>query len=409
MFITLAYKSLKNRKGSVLLSLLAMMVSTVVLLGVEHIRGQAKESFANTVSGVDLIVGSRTSSLNLLLYSVFRVGAATNNIDWESYQHIAAHSKIDWAVPITLGDSHRGYPVMGTTDDYFDYFKYGNAHALAFTQGRPFNALFDVVVGAEVARQLGYQLGDKLVLAHGVAETSFTLHENQPFTVVGILAATGTPIDQTLHISLQGIETVHAKEHEVVHAAQQTPASAEQHFQPKQVTAVLLGLKSRLSTFTVQRSINEYNKEPLIAILPGVALTELWQIMGILEDTLRLVSMLILISALLGLSAMLLASLREREYEIQLLRAIGASPLYLFSLIQIEALLISATGFAAGCALLTGGLLMAQDSIAAQFGVHISASVFSQHTVLILLLILIATAVVASIPSFHAYRNAKHL
>ncbi len=154
MFLTLAYKSLKNRRGSVLLTLLAMTVSIVVLLGVEHIRSQAKESFANTVSGVDLIVGARTGSLNLLLYSVFRVGAATNNIGWESYQHIADNPKIDWAVPISLGDSHQGYRVMGTTRDYFEYFQYGKSHALAFTQGQPFESLFDVVLGAEVTQRL---------------------------------------------------------------------------------------------------------------------------------------------------------------------------------------------------------------------------------------------------------------
>ena len=117
MFFRLAYKSLLDRKGSVLLTLLAISVSIFVLLGIEHIRHQAKESFGNTVSGTDLIVGARTGNLNLLLYSVFRIGNATNNIRWETYEEIASNPSVEWTIPISLGDSHRGYRVMGTSAD----------------------------------------------------------------------------------------------------------------------------------------------------------------------------------------------------------------------------------------------------------------------------------------------------
>jgi len=108
MFFRLAYKSLLNRKGSAILTLMAMTVSVFVLIAVEHIRYQAKESFSNTVSGVDLIVGARTGSLNLLLYSVFRIGTPTNNISWSTYEKIASSKNVKWAIPIALGDSHKG-------------------------------------------------------------------------------------------------------------------------------------------------------------------------------------------------------------------------------------------------------------------------------------------------------------
>jgi putative ABC transport system permease protein len=181
MFFRLASKSLLNRKGSVLLTILAMSVSIFVLLGVEHIRTQTKESFNSTVSGVDLIVGARTGSLNLLLYSVFRIGSPTNNIDWETYQTIAKNSKVAWAIPISLGDSHKGYRVMGTSTDYFEYFSYGNRRQLDFAKGKPFSDLFDIVLGSEVANKLDYSLGDKIVLAHGLGKTSFSLHDDRPF------------------------------------------------------------------------------------------------------------------------------------------------------------------------------------------------------------------------------------
>ena len=147
MFLKLALKSLLNRKGSVVLTIMAMTVSVFVLLAVEHVRSQARENFAKTVSGVDLIVGARTGSLNLLLYSVFHIGSPTNNISWDAFEEIASNPQVKWAVPITLGDSHKGYRVMGTTKDYFEFFSYGNRHNLKFAQGGEFNQVFDVVLG----------------------------------------------------------------------------------------------------------------------------------------------------------------------------------------------------------------------------------------------------------------------
>ena len=416
MFIKIAVNSLRNRKGSVVLTLLAMAVSIFVLLGVEHIRHQVKESFANTVSGVDLIVGARTGSLNLLLYSVFKVGSPTNNISWPVFEDIASRSDVKWAIPLSLGDSHKGYRVLGTTQAYFQHFSYGKQHKLRFAQGTVFTRVFDVVLGSEVAKKLGYNLGDKLVLAHGIANTSFSLHDDRPFTVVGILNPTGTPVDQTLHVSLQGIEAIHIdwRRGVKIPGSSITPEQLEQagfnnQLQPKSITAMMLGLKSRMITFRVQRDINNYSSEPLLAILPGVALSELWQMMAILEDTLRLVSLLVLIAALFGLSAMLLASIRERNREIQLLRVIGAPPSFLFLLIELEALLISVGGILLGTGMLTICLVVARDFLAVQFGLHMDIMVISADSFYLLLAIVTLTIFAAVIPSLYAYRGAKSL
>ena len=408
MFVRLASKSLINRKGSVLLTIMAMSVSIFVLLGVEHIRSQSKQSFNSTVSGVDLIVGARTGSLNLLLYSVFRLGSPTNNIDWETYQNISDDPKVAWSIPISLGDSHKGFRVMGTTTDYFKYFSYGKKRQLTFSQGKSFENIFDVVLGSQVAKKLGYQLSDKIVLAHGLGQTSFSLHSNSPFEVTGILSATGTPIDQTVHVSLQGLEAVHTDLQKVIKT--HGSALATQHLselQPKSITAFMLGLTSRMATFGVQRNINNYRKDPLTAILPGVALAELWQMIGLLENTLRLISGLILISALLGLSAMMLASIKEREREIHLLRVIGAPAFFLFLLIQLEALLISFMSMLIGTASLYFSLLMARDLLSSEFGLHIGLNILSYNNILFLLLVASATIVVSTIPSFTAYKSAN--
>jgi putative ABC transport system permease protein len=410
MFFRLAVKSLLNRKGSVMLTVLAMAVSIFVLLGVEHIRGQSKQSFNSTVSGVDLIVGARTGSMNLLLYSVFRMGSPTNNIDWQTYQNISANPKVAWVIPISLGDSHKGFRVMGTTTDYFTYFSYGNKRQLNFSQGKPFEQVFDVVLGAQVAKKLNYTLGENIILAHGLGKTSFSMHDQSPFKVVGILGPTGTPVDQTVHVSLQGIEAVHIDWQQIANMS----GGAVSHKQiqalelePKNITAFMLGLTSRMATFRVQRDINNYSNEPLTAILPGVALAELWQMMGLLENTLRLISGLILVAALLGLSAMMLASIREREHEIHLLRVIGAPPWFLFLLVELEALLVSFVSMLVGITGLYLSLLIAGDVLSTDFGLHIGLHILSFNNLLFLLLVAGSTLIAAAIPSFAAYKSAS--
>ncbi|MEH6357834.1 MAG: ABC transporter permease [Pseudomonadales bacterium] len=412
MLIKIAFKSLLNRKVTLSLTVLSIAVSVMLLLGVEHVRKEAKESFGRTVSGVDLIVGARTSQLNLLLYSVFHIGNATNNISWPSYQRLAANPKVAWSIPLSLGDSHRGYRVMGTSDDYFKYFRYGSKQLLGFVKGKPFEGVFDVVLGYEVAQQLRYQLGQKIVLAHGLGKSSFTKHDDKPFRVVGILKPTGTPVDQTLHVSLAGIEAIHLGWQNGV----KTPGlelSAEQALQhdlrPKTVTAFMLGLKSKMATFQVQREINKFKKEPLMAILPGVALAELWQMMAGMEKLLLLISALVLIASLLGMSTMLLASMRERIAEMAVLRAVGASPWVIFLLIELEALLIASAGIVFAMLGLWIALVSSQDILSVRFGLFVSANLWSIETFNLFAVILGATFMMALIPAVGAYRSSLHV
>lgn len=391
MILTLASKSLINRKGSVLLTITALAVSLFVLLAVDHIRLQTKQSFASTLSGTDLIVGSRTSSINLLLYSVFRIGSPTANLSWDSYQYYKNHPKVAWTIPISLGDSHKGFRVMGTTQDFFLHYQYGNKKKVVFAEGKKFNDMPEVVLGADVAKQLQYAINDPIVLAHGIAATSFSIHDQHPFNIVGILEPTGTPIDQSLYVSLQGIEAIH-----------NNTASTTS------ITAFMVGLTSRMSTFTLQKNINQYSAEALTAILPGVALSELWHIVGSVEDILAVISYLVLLASLLGLSAMLLASIRERQQEIHLLRIIGAPPSYIFLIIELEAILIAL--ISTGCSLLalTSVLIAFQSTLTAELGLRLSANLFSMNNLLILGLVQIAAIIAAAIPAAMAYRSAKY-
>ncbi|GAB57887.1 ABC transporter permease [Rheinheimera nanhaiensis] len=409
MLMKLARLSLWNRRGTVLMTWLSLTISIALLLGIDHLRTEAKNSFTSTVSGTDLIVGARSGQLNLLLYSVFRIGNATANISWDSYQRLTKHPQVSWSIPVSLGDSHRGYRVMGTSTAYFEHYRYANAQPLTLAQGQQFNGVFETVLGAEVAAKLGYQLGEQIVLSHGVGAVSFSQHKDKPFTVVGILAPTGTPVDQTVHVSLEAIEAIHLdwQQGAPMPGRQLSAGQAlAQDLTPKSITAAMVGLKSRMATFTVQRQINEFKAEPLTAILPGVALAELWQMLSMVENLLLLISLLVLLAALVGMVTTLLASMKERQREMAILRATGAHPWYLFVLIQLEVLLITLLSMLTAALLLSGSLLLLQDSLAANYGLFIGLNIIKLTTLYWAAGILLLAMLLAVIPAVSAYRKA---
>jgi len=405
ILLRLALKSLRNRWITAVLTVLAAALSVALFLGVEKIRTGAKASFADTISGVDLIVGARSGGVQLLLYSVFRIGNATNNVTWESYQDIAALDAVDWAVPLSLGDSHRGFRVLGTTTEYFDRYRYRAGRSLAFREGRRFEGLFDAVLGADVAVALGYGLGDPIIVAHGIA--SFTEHDDKPFRVAGILAKTGTPVDRTVHVSLEAIEAIHidwqsgARDPSRLVTAE---AVRDMDLTPKAVTAAMLGMKSRLATFRVQRAINEYAEKPLLAILPGVALQELWDLVGVAETALTGVSAMVVAAALVGMATMIFASLNERRREMAILRAVGARPRTIMALLMTEAAILSAVGIVAGAALLYLALAIARPYVDAAFGLYLPLEPPALRELLSLAAIFGAGVAVSLLPALHAYR-----
>lgn len=386
---------------------MSIALSVALLLGVERLRTQARSSFANTLSGTDLIIGARTGPINLLLYSVFRIGDPTNNVRWASYQAIAAHPQIAWTVPLSLGDSHRGFRVLGTTPAYFEHYRYGRDQLLQWAEGRVFDEVFDAVLGAEVAHRLGYRLGQSIVIAHGASAVSFALHDDKPFRVVGILAHTGTPVDQTVHVSLAGIEAIHADWRDGA-PVPGLRLSAEQVRQldltPKTITAVLVGLKSKTAIFRMQREINEFAAEPLLAILPGLTLQQLWDVLGVAENALLVVSGLVVLVGLTVMLTALLTGLNERRREMAILRAVGARPGQIFTLMLGESLALTLCGAALGVLLLQGGLLLAGSALETRLGLAIADWPPSSHEWVLLAAVLGCGLLAGLFPAWRAYR-----
>ncbi len=404
----LAWKSLKNRKTTVILTIFTIAISVMLLMGVERIRTQVKNSFANTISNTDLIVGARSSQVNLLLYSIFRIGNATNNIDWQSYQEISNHKSVKWSIPISLGDSHRGFRVMGTNQDYFRFYQYGKKQPLKFNQGEPFSQLFDVVIGSDVAKKLNYKVGDKLVVAHGISDQSFTRHDNLPFVVSGILAPTGTPVDKTLHVSLAAIEAIHVGWQSGANLGNNPDSETllQQQFEPKEITAFIVGLNSKIQTFALQRYINNYSKEPLSAILPGIALHELWQMMSMAEQALLAISVFVVIAGLMGMLTSLLTSLQERRREMAILRSMGAQPKHIFSLLISETIFIICFGILVGTMGLYLSLAILQPIIQQYYGIIIELTPLNLYELKILMLVLISGFIIGIIPALQAYKHS---
>jgi putative ABC transport system permease protein len=405
MILRLALGSLLARALTVAMTVLAIALSVMLFLGVEKVRTGAKASFADTISGTDLIVGARTGSVQLLLYSVFRIGNATNNMTWESYQDIAARDAVDWIVPISLGDSHRQFRVMGTTSEFFQRYKYRSGQSLAVSDGKVMDDLFDATIGADVAETLGYNVGDPIVVAHGLA--SFSEHEDQPFRISGILEKTGTPVDRTVIVSLEAIEAIHVDWRSGAQIpGQSTPADVirQMELQPAAITAALVGVNGRLQVFGLQRAINDYGEEPLLAILPGVALQELWQIVGIAETALIAVSGMVIVTALIGMMATIFSSLNERRREMAIFRAMGARPRVIFAMLVLEAAVMAAIGALFGLILLYLGLYVAQPLIDSAFGLWIPIDPPTLREVWVLVGVILAGAIVSMVPAIRAYR-----
>ncbi|MGC4060259.1 MAG: ABC transporter permease [Aquabacterium sp.] len=405
--LSLAWASAWHRRFVLSITLVAVALSAFLLASIEQIRADVKEGFSQSVSGTDLIVGPRTGSTQLLLYSVFRIGQATNNMKWESVQALAAHRAVRWVVPISLGDSHRGYPVVATTTAYFNHYHYGEQQALVLAQGRRFDQLYDAVIGSEVARVLGYRIGTRLVLSHGDGALEGNDHTDKPFTVVGILAPTGTPVDRSVHISLEAMQALHV---DWMGGVRMPGFHVEDKdltpdvLRPREVTAVLVGLKSRAAVFAVQRWLSEYADEPLMAVLPGVALDELWQVVGVAEKALVAITSLVAVTSFAGLIATMLAGLNERRRELAILRAVGASPRSVLGLLLFEGASLSVLGVGLGWLVSWLALFACRDLAQARWGIHLSAGWPSESQCMLMLGVALAGLMSSLLPAWRAYR-----
>ena len=404
MLLKLTFNSLYARLLTVAMTVFAISLSLMLYMSVEKLRTSAYTSFTDTISQTDLIVGARTSSVQLLLYSVFRIGNATNNITWESYEDVINKKEVAWSVPISLGDSHKGFRVMGTNSEFFKRYKFRGGQSIELEQGTNLDDLYDVIIGAGVAEKLNYSVGTPLIVSHGLQ--SFSDHDDQPFRVSGILAKTGTPVDNTVIVSLEAIEAIHVDWSTGAKIPGQiTPVEEirQMDLSPKNITAALIGVNSKLQIFQLQRWINEYPEESLSSILPGVALQELWRIVGVVENLLLGISVTVIFTTLIGMTAIIFSSLNERRREMAIWRAMGASPKVVIGLLMLEALIISVMSIIVSTVMLFLTLYVLQPWIDNTYGILVNIETLAVKDIYIFMLFILSASLVSLIPAIRAY------
>jgi len=406
---SLAVRSLRNRALTSFLTVTSIALSVALLVGVENVRVGMRESFSGTISGTDLIVGARGGTTQLLLYSVFGLGSPTQNVSFQTYEKWANHPAVAWTIPYSLGDSHRGFRVIGTTDAFFEHFRYRQGTSLELASGERLNGVFDVVVGSEVAAGLGYSVGDNIVLAHGIGSTSFIEHDNLPFTIVGILARTSTPVDRAVYTSLEGIEALHVdwRQGAPPMPGMETPVEEvlAMDLTPTQVTSFLLGANSRVETLRLQREVNTDQEEALTAIIPGVTLAEMWRTVGYAEQGLVVVTVFVLLVGLLGMLVSLYTSLEARRREMAIFRAVGAGPGRILSLLVFESGLLATLGAILGVGLVYLLIVLAQAPVESRFGLFIPLRPLGGVEMIYLSGVVVAGFLIGLIPAWKAYRN----
>ncbi len=406
--LKLAFKSLRFRKFSLGLTIFSLATSIMLFIAVDMIRVQAKDNFVNSVSDIDLIVGSRSGAVQLLLYSIFHIGNATNNVSWETYNKITKHPRIAWSIPISLGDSHKGFRVIGTEKVFFEHYRINKNNALEFKLGDRFSSSFDAVIGANVAKQLSYKLNDEIILAHGMGNVSLNKHDNTPFTISGILKPTGSSIDDSVLISLTDLELMHVGwEHGIPNkqALDNIDLTSHKEIEPKSITAFLLKLKSKHDVFGMQRAINDYKKEPLLAILPGVTLLELWKVVSMVEKALLLISAFVIVTALLSMLAIILSNLNTRRHEIAILRSLGATPRGISLLMIIETELLILISILLAFLFIFVFITFIGPYMYSQFGIMIELMPPTNFQISLIIGVFVAGLLVSLIPAIRAYKN----
>ena len=453
---TLAFQSLLNRWLSCLLIILTLSFSISLFFTVSRIQESVKSSFQNTVSGVDSIIASRGGDLQILLNSVFLIGVPNSTIKWNTYEDVTNMKAVNWAVPISLGDSHKGYRVIGTNNNYFKNMKYSSGKNIEFMEGKAFNNVFDVVIGSLVANKLNYKINSEISVSHGLGQTgqkhTFKKgiesnydeqeehsdhkehsdqeehgehndhedhedheehsdheghdNENIGFKVTGILKSTGTPIDSAVYISLAGYEAMHSGwigNQKVIDVS--IDQILEKKLQPKSLSAIFVSLKNRTQIFQFQRDILNFKKEAISSVMPGITLSRLWMLTGNVDKAFKIITLFIIVIALLGMVAMTIAGLNSRRREMAILRSVGASPSNIVSLLLVESIIISIASCIIGYVIMIVIFYLGKDYLQNNYGIFIDGFSIKNYDLQIIISIIFASLIATLVPAIQIYKN----
>lgn len=347
--IKLSWKNLAHKPLNTFLSLLLFGLGVGLVIFLFLLQAQVQEKFDKNLAGIDLVIGAKGSPLQLILCNMYHVDSPTGNISLADAAPFMrpGHPLIGRAVPLSLGDNYKGYRVVGTTHEFVDLYQAKPG------EGRLWEAPMEVTLGANVARELGLKVGDSFQSAHGLINDETLEHSDaDAFQVVGVLKPSGSVIDQLILTLAESIWQVHGKHHGEAANGQEGEEEPEPD---REITSLLLQFKARnYQTLNLARTINENTN--LQAASPAIELNRIYSQLGVGMDALQVLAYVIVWVSALSIFISLFSSLRERRYELSLMRVMGASRRKLFSLIVLEGILLATLGFALGFVLSHGSM-----------------------------------------------------
>ena len=370
--LSLSLRNILHRPLQSLLSLLLLALGVGLISSVLSVQQQVEGQLEKNLKGIDMVVGAKGSPLQLILSAVLQIDNPTGNIPLSEANRIRRHPLVKYSIPLSYGDSYQGYRIVGTDTSYI------SLHGAALYEGELWDEGMEVVAGAEAARSLELSIGDTFLSTHGLGDSG-PAHDHQAFTIVGILDWSGSVADRLLLTSTQSVWDIHAKpppeehsdkghdheergheghEHEEHdHKEHEEHAHGEEHREEgREITALLVKFKSPAGAIMLPRAINE--NTPMQAAVPSYQVNRLLDLLGVGVDALGALALLIMLVSGISVFISLYNALKERLYELALMRTYGASPRQLFRLLLFEGLLLSGLGFILGILLSRLGLLL---------------------------------------------------
>jgi len=354
MKLGLFYQASRNLRAKPLqtalsLALLAFGVGMVSLMLLTE--KQVNDAFERNIKDIDLVLGAKGSPLQLILANVYHIDAPTGNILQSEAEKVLKHPYIASGIPLAYGDNHEGYRIVGTEHSYVDHY------GATLSEGKLWDAAFEVTLGARVAENLGMGLGDTFYSAHGLTDQT-DIHTDKTFTVVGVLEPSGSVVDQLILTPMESIWNVHAHEGEVV-----DPATRE-------ITAMLLKKRNPLAVLTIPNVLRETNMQ---VALPAIEVNRMTQQFGLGTSALRAIAMLIMALSFASIFISVLDNIRARRHELALMRTMGGTPTTLYRLLLLEGGLLSVAGTLLGLVLSRAGMAVLGQVVESQFHYDLAA------------------------------------
>ena len=415
----LSWKNILNKPLNLVLNLVLFALGVGLISLLLLVNVQLEDKFEKNFAGIDLVIGAKGSPLQLILSSLYHLDAPTGNMPVSESKAFLnpKHPIFKSAIPLSLGDSHRGYRIVGTNTGFIDLYE------AKFADGKLFEENMEVVVGATVAKNLNIKLGDEFKSSHGLIEDENLVHEDAaPFKVVGILEKTGSVIDQLIVTKTQSIWVVHDEhdheaeestehneaehdhEHEEAEHSEDLPLTS---YEDKSITSLLVKFKGRnIQALNMARNINENTN--FQAATPAIEINRLYTLLGVGEEALKAMALLIIFVSGLSIFISLFSSLRERKYELAVMRTLGARPGFLFQLIIFEGIIIAVLGCFCGIALSHGSMVLLADFLEKSYRYDFSAAIFLKEEIYIFGGSLVIGIIAAIIPAFQASKTDIH-